>query len=318
VTPYLIVRRSAHRINRALGRRVEVPRTSTLPPVFVGGTGRSGTTIVARLLGLHPAYHTIATEMKFHSVWRGLPDVARGRTSYGEFRELMLDRWMERLLRQPSKPKTTPDTVREALDDLSGDLWKDPWQAGARFTARLLDPIPMATGKAGWIEQTPTNAANAPGLLRMFPDARFIVCLRDGRDTAASVVARHWGPTNHLEALDWWGGRMANVKAGLARLPAGRALELHLESLVADDRERTYARLLEFLELDDEPAMRAFFDERMTADGAHIGRWREDVPEAERAAFIARYEELMAGMAAGSITAPPLTADAGTTTEAVS
>src|SRR5438034_10998275 len=38
-----------------------------LEPVFVGGAGRSGTTILARLIGEHSRYYTIPFEIRFHT-----------------------------------------------------------------------------------------------------------------------------------------------------------------------------------------------------------------------------------------------------------
>ena len=63
---------------------------------------------------------------------------------------------------------------------------------------------------------------------------------------------------------------------------------------MVDDRAGEYDRLLAFLGLADDAAVRTYFDERVTADRAHIGRWRTDVPADRLAAFEARYETLAA------------------------
>jgi hypothetical protein len=65
-----------------------------------------------------------------------------------------------------------------------------------------------------------------------------------------------------------------------------------MEDLVARHREREYARVLDFLGLPDDPAMREYFTERVTEDRSHIGRWLEDVPAARLAAFEAHHERL--------------------------
>ncbi len=38
-----------------------------LPPIHIGGSGRSGTTILGRLLGCHSEHLLIPFEAKFHS-----------------------------------------------------------------------------------------------------------------------------------------------------------------------------------------------------------------------------------------------------------
>ena len=76
-----------------------------------------------------------------------------------------------------------------------------------------------------------------------------------------------------------------------------RVLTLRMEDLLRYDREASFRRLLEFLGLGDDPAVRTFFDERATGDRAHIGRWRTDVPPEIQPAFLATYRELAAGLA---------------------
>ena len=64
--------------------------------MFVGGTGRSGTTIAAKLLGAHPAYEMIPIEVKFISATGGLRDLAAGRTTVEAFEEQLLENWFDR------------------------------------------------------------------------------------------------------------------------------------------------------------------------------------------------------------------------------
>jgi omega-hydroxy-beta-dihydromenaquinone-9 sulfotransferase len=50
-------------------------------PLFIGGTGRSGTTQLARVLGQHPAIHAFPDETRFIVDPGGLEDLARALTS---------------------------------------------------------------------------------------------------------------------------------------------------------------------------------------------------------------------------------------------
>jgi hypothetical protein len=63
-----------------------------------------------------------------------------------------------------------------------------------------------------------------------------------------------------------------------------------LDELVQSDRDATYAELLEFVGVDDEPAMRAFFETEMNADAAHRERWRKGLDEAEQERITDLYE----------------------------
>jgi hypothetical protein len=121
---------------------------------------------------------------------------------------------------------------------------------------------------------------------------KLVHAVRDGRDVACSVVRVHWGPKDFDVALDWWARRLERAFARSAAMPVDQVLVVRLEDLVAHDRERQYARLLEFLGLDDDPAMRALFESSMTPERAHIGRWRDEVPPGRLAAFVEHHRQL--------------------------
>jgi Sulfotransferase family len=120
--------------------------------------------------------------------------------------------------------------------------------------------------------------------------------VRDGRDVACSVADRFWGPNDVDEALDWWANRLEHGLAACDRLPADRVILVRMEELVAGDREREYRRLLEFLGIDDDPAMRQYFETTVAPGHAHIGRWMEQVPPERREAFEAHHAALLEGM----------------------
>jgi hypothetical protein len=287
------IRRAARRF----GGPVEIPRTAPLPPVFVGGTGRSGTTITARILGAHPLYLTFAKELKFIVAGRGLADLVAGKSGMDAFRQRMLGDWLDRTTAEVGGSVVDRALVETALDRLDVELGRDRWAAAAAFTHRVLDPLALAADARGWVEMTPDNAVAAPALLRLFPDARIIHCVRDGRDAACSIVSRSWGPNDADEALDWWATRLdAALRAGAAIAP-DRWLTIRMESLIIEDREAQYARLLDFAGLDDHPDVRTFFAQWVTAERAHVGRWREEIGPDRVPAFEAHYRDVLDGLA---------------------
>lgn len=284
------------------GRRVRGlpgggPRT-TLPPVFVGGTGRSGTGITARLLGSHPAYYRAPTEVRFISAAGGLCDLAAGRTTLAAFEEAIRGRWFHRGPTKGLHLVLRPEQIEAALPILRERLDAHPWAAAHDFARRLLDPLALAAGAQGWVEDTPANGIAARRLLRMFPDMRLVHSIRDGRDVACSVVRFEWGPSDPEAGLEWWATRLERGFRACDRLPPDRVLVAQLEDLVVRDREREYSRLLEFVRLDDDPAMRRFFADVMDPRAAHVGRWIDDVPSERRRAFEARYARLVADLVA--------------------
>ena len=67
--------------------------------------------------------------------------------------------------------------------------------------------------------------AGAPELARIFPEARFVHAVRDGRDSGASKVelrekAHH--PTDAASGIDFWADRLRQAEEGVRGLDAGR------------------------------------------------------------------------------------------------
>ncbi len=264
----------------------------------MGGTGRSGTTITGQLLGAHPAYHMIPFECWFLSDTGGLCDVVAGRATVMQFEERLFGRWWDRGADIGLKTIIDRPTLRAALRELSSGLRTDRVAAAERFVHRLLDPVAIAAGAGGWVEMTPRVVNVAPELLGILGDARLIHSIRDGRDVACSVTPLDWGPDDLDTALDWWAMRLDRAYTAVASAPCERIHTVRMESLLATDRETRYTDLLAFAGLDDHPAIRTFFDQQAAAGGAHIGRWRTDVPEDERVAFEAHYLRLAEDLAA--------------------
>jgi hypothetical protein len=258
-------------------------------PVFVGGTGRSGTSKTADLLNRHAAVRRIRGEVRFHVSPEGLLDLVAGRTTLRRFTRFMRAKWYRR-----------PDTWREdreigvhswldestledALTRLQEDFAAEPEAAAGTFLRAVLDPA--ASDARMWVEHSPANAQRASELHRILPDLKMIHVVRDGRDTAVSMTRKPWGPDDPVEALRLWGHRMHRAHRALAALPPGSVHTFRWEDLVERDREPTYLELLGFLDLDDDPRGRAFL-ERLTPGEAHIGQWRTEVPEERRPEFV--------------------------------
>jgi hypothetical protein len=145
-----------------------------------------------------------------------------------------------------------------------------------------------APGQTHVAERTPWHVHHLPLIGEVYPDARFVHIVRDGRDAVRSLVAKAWGPATVGEGAQEW---RASVEAGLAAAPGlgDRLIEVRYEALLADPRaevERVYAHL----------GLEGGVDRALTAAaevanlGGHDGRvgagkWREGWGRRELRAF---------------------------------
>lgn len=276
--------------------------------VFVGGTGRSGTHALAQLLGRHSRLADVPIEARLHCNKRGMPDLLEGRITVQGYVAKLRGFWWHRV-RVDGQPRGLYNLMRQSEFDAAVARFEtgfgaDPLAACRGLFCDLLWPVADRRGKPGLVEMSSHNVRAAQTLLRLFPEARFIHALRDGRDSAASVAGKTWGPRRVGAAIGWWADRLRAIEEGFRgsedgaeySIPADRFRVVLLEDLVGHEREPTYAALLGFLGLDDEAAMRDFFAAEMTAEKAHLGRWRQQLRGPSRAWVERRYEWTVAAL----------------------
>lgn len=261
-----------------------MPSSTPASCVFVGGTGRSGTTAIGALIGQHPRFACPEYEVKVHN---HLGRVARGTMSVEEFCE-----HAEQFFRQRFDVVMGRDEFDAVLADYRSAAAGDAWGAGAQFVRSVMGSYAARRRKPAWVDMTPYNMAAAADLVRLLPEARLVHAVRDGRDCAASI-ASVWGRMDADTALQWWGRRMLGIARQLARVPAAQLLTVQLEDLVVHRREDTYQALLAFLGVVDDPSTRDHFEGSMDARRAHAGRWARDLSAEEQSRVNAAYARLL-------------------------
>ncbi|MBV9736511.1 MAG: sulfotransferase [Acidisphaera sp.] len=219
------------------------PETAKRGLFFIGGAPKSGTTWVQLLLDGHP---DISCEGESHAL-----------NKFG--------RELDRLTRQHN------DILAWKAKALFADLAPYPTLSGADFE-RLLRMVVLSFlskqrkfAQAGIVgEKTPDNVLNIPMIWRLFPLARFIHVVRDGRDSAVSAWFHHQRTrpevtdrtyasihayVRHM-AESWAFTLRTGEQAGAAR-PA-QYTTVRYEDLIAQPAE-TLAKLLGFLDAEASP-----------------------------------------------------------------
>lgn len=217
-----------------------MPLTPPFP--FIVGSARSGTTLLRALLDSHPA---LAIPPESYFVVTLARRAERYLTAGGFDGEL----FCSDVAAHPRFKRwgLAEEAMRAVVAERAPADFAEAMRAVYSAYARAHD-------KPRYADKTPKYVKDIGRLEQLFPEARFVHILRDGRDVVLSFKDLAWGPTSAIEgALRWRAWVEQGREAGRA-LGEARYLEVGYENL-ADDPEPVLRKICEFLELDFDPAM---------------------------------------------------------------
>jgi hypothetical protein len=195
-------------------------------PVFIVGSPRSGTSLMCRMIDGHPNI--------FVPQWEtGL---------FVRFDEI-LNGQLEWVL------KKAKDAFPFERTDIVGWMRESTESLFTRFAEKC--------GKWRWAEKTPSHIFHIELMHEMFPKARFIHMIRDGRDVIRSLQQMPWATRKvRWNIKQWVDSVQIGRKAG-QKLPTGCYTEVYYEKLI-EDPKRTLERLCDFLAEPYSPRMLEF------------------------------------------------------------
>ena len=186
----------------------------TAPARFVVGTGRCGSTLVSRMLGTH------ASVLNLSEVYTGLDwgrrfldgefpgtevvdlvttpnhviDSVMGRGYEVDEVTYPFDRPGARYRRGADMPWIAVSTLGHLADDVDGLLDEVVAFLGARPPTTMAEHyralfawLTERAGKTEWVERSGSSVDYVADLLRLFPEARIVHLVRDGREVALSM-----------------------------------------------------------------------------------------------------------------------------------
>lgn len=266
-------------------------------PIFIFGCGRSGTSLLSRMLDTHP---NIAVPYESHLYNRFYP-LAR------HLGDLSDPRKQARLVSEILKTEHIRDwTPRPSLPDTLAAVRRPNFHG---IVEALLGTWARQRGKVRWGEKTPHHTLLWRTILPGFPDLQVIHLVRDGRDVALSFRAAPFGPKHIYHQARQWIEYLAAAEAAQAVLGDKAFAVVRYEDLVAEP-ERELRRLCDFLGETFSPAMLNYYqgnvvyptDRRNVTNlrrpvlSDNIGKWRTRLTarelrifEAIAGAHLARY-----------------------------
>jgi hypothetical protein len=145
-------------------------------PLFILGTGRSGTTVLGKILSLHREVGWLNEPKLLWHVACPYEDLNGNYTS------------------EPARYRLVEEDAREVTRVAIRNLYAHYLRSTRN--SRVLDKYPELIFRV-------------PFIRRIFPDARFLLLVRNGYDTCRSIArwsATH-GDANQGGTVDWWGSK---------------------------------------------------------------------------------------------------------------
>ena len=225
--------------------------------IFVGGLGRSGTTIALNALYRHSDIYAVPIETKFLVEEDGFADlvsaftdrfsVPGANTAWHRFEHLMRRRvtGLEEgdFRNQHTLSSEVFSDYEAALNSFVAAIaprryfpHPAPLHAAVRqFIAATFDAETRRSDKSAWVEKTPANIWRLGFLRQIWPDCWFVHVIRDPRAVLASLMRRGWiSPDMGPAVVSFEGHLAATCDVRRRHAEDLRFVTLRLEDLVAD------------------------------------------------------------------------------------
>ncbi len=208
-----------------------------LRPVFIAGCDRSGTTMLGDILGATAASFATPESQWIHTLSRRL------------HRRVFADpaaavAWLRADFRFAVWELDLPAAEFEALVDLDDTAQT----VCAVLRAYVERNVPEKAGADVWVDHTPDNFKHYPVLRALFPDARYVHIVRDGRAVFQSVRNLDWGPNNAYSGSRHWAERLDEAM-GVEMAEQDNCLRVRYEDILADPAA-TISEICRFAGLD--------------------------------------------------------------------
>ncbi|MCB9727194.1 MAG: sulfotransferase [Deltaproteobacteria bacterium] len=193
-------------------------------PIFVVGTGRSGTTLLRMMLSAHPRVY-LTHEASFHLMDSMFPAGRSGEEFLGYFFRSASFRWL----------RLDPREVMAGLErPLTRARLCEVFEAVMRVKA-------AQHGKERFGDKTPSHTAHLARIYACWPGARVVRIVRDPRMVVRSLRSMPWGPGSVIGAA-----AMCEIERRQVAPFVDRTLKVRLEDLLEAPRD-VMARVLDFV-----------------------------------------------------------------------
>ncbi len=212
------------------------------PPVFLIGSPRSGTTLLHQMFDHHPAF-ALPFESKYIVIFNNnlhefgdLNDVKNREAMIVSIEMFMRNAWLER-----DHDEWIPGLI-DAAPQLAASA--PPTYAGVIETVYTY--FAKQRNQPRWGDKMATFRRCMPTIMELFPDAKIVHIIRDGRDVASSLLPLSFGPNSAYVAAKKWRNFIEHGLQYASEHP-NHVYTLRYEDLI-DNPEKYLREICDFVE----------------------------------------------------------------------
>jgi hypothetical protein len=248
----------------------------TINQLFVGGTGRSGTTMLLEYLN------------QSSLVSASNPPEIQILTDKGGLLDLYINKDVDAFINYIDKIKKEKNNgyysffysienqkMNNMLGELKNNFNKNNKNSIVNFYNNLFDK------KNIYLADSSTESIQQSHLInKIFLNSKFIHIFRDGRDSGYSeyeLMKNNKFYTNiktPFDGLSFWHKRILKCFNSLKLIDSNKYINVRLEDLVVNNREFEKNKIINFLSIKNEEKMNLFFNDKINKEKMSIGKWQ--------------------------------------------
>jgi len=192
------------------------------PPFFIVGCPRSGTTLFQTLVDQHPKLCIPPESFIFSYFGQYL---CSGKIDFSNKAHVQL--LTEHVINN--------NRIKSWGLPLDTSTFTNRCYSGpSEYINHLFSLYASYAGKTRWGDKTPQHALCIPEILKVYPEAKFIHVVRDGRDVAESSRRVTIGPKSMRGIATRWCHFVNTVESEFKSIPEENAIQVYYEDLILD------------------------------------------------------------------------------------
>lgn len=221
-------------------------------PFFILGTGRSGTSLIRRVLDSHPRL-AVPDESHLYNLFFPL---------HRHYKDLSIEKNQERLIEDILSTLHIKNWLPRLNKNEILKRIKTPDFAGV--VDAVIGSWAENQNKVRWGEKTPQHIFYWKEILNSFPNSKIIHIVRDGRDVSLSFINAKFGPKTVHAAAKRWRNELLQIQMLKNHIPSHQFMEIRYEDFL-DKPEKVLKQICQFLGEEFLPEMLNFQSKKTTS-----------------------------------------------------